>query len=1132
MSSGNDVNITLKARTDEFEAKFTKAIGTFQQAGLAGKDLNRTLANEFKSINIAATKFAGDLGKSFAALNIKTDFSLENQKKALELNARFFKAQYIKIASDGKSSADEVSRAFLAMNEKLQNLHLKFDTGKLPAMGDLHGEALAENKKYNEIRLANEIKTNQAALESTKQYFKSVANLHNETNSLEKGMVKIRLDAIAAVSKARAEQLAVEKKFNSDLAAARQKTNDKLVESVIVAKKKEQEITAITVAKEITAYKEAAAQISSYRLNNALQNISGGNLAGSDFTKGIQDRLQREQGLLVSRIGLVRETMSLESGLAKIRLDAIASAEKLRKVENNQARQRINDLAQLRVEEQSKYRSQAMSDSGSAAQLIGQLQAGASFAAQLKAQMEGVEKPVAAAAEKMNLFGLASIGAILKIQVLYSLVNTVMSAIGRAPGIAIDAVENYNASIIANAALITSMQRGVKDIGRAYQDNKRYAQSVQDVLIKMDAETAASGQNLTDMNRKFVEQGVLIDTNNKKQVDGFRNIANAIAALTSGQPNANMQYTQEISALMRGENRPSNKLFQMLNNMDNGKLAEHLELWKKIGIEQKNSGYVLEQLGPMLQGFAAAQGDINALWETTKSTMVTIRDQVLRKGFAPEFELIVKKMKELGKYAEENKEKIAAMMRAGFTGLNKTVENLSSIVSAFSFLAKPILWTTIGAGVVALTGGIVTMATAITAATGGLNLLLAAAVGGGLFVLKDFNDRIDKFNVIKQKLNVTIPSHGSSLPGSNLMLSSHGDVTVPTITGSSEEDDKLIKKKADAWKKLYSDLTFVSADFYKYQLTQINEQAKEFRAAGITEVKIQEWVVNEKKKLETDRLNYLKTNSKKELDLLKENLAEWNKLNTLGPTYHPIGGEILKSKGYDPYQNDTFMIGRVKQAKEEYDQFYKDIEDKAKAAAKEMSDAFKGWASNLSNNLNEVLWGAESTFSDILTSFGKMLTQMVIQKKIIEPGFTALENSGAFSAISAIFSNTATSSMNASGSAGFGAGWTPQARAAGGPVTAHKSYIVGEKRPELFTPGASGVITPYVPAGGGSVNNITIVNNTSAKATQSEKKNSSGGTDLLIMIDEAVSGLLTSGKSKSTKAFQRVYGMKPALGSR
>lgn len=46
------------------------------------------------------------------------------------------------------------------------------------------------------------------------------------------------------------------------------------------------------------------------------------------------------------------------------------------------------------------------------------------------------------------------------------------------------------------------------------------------------------------------------------------------------------------------------------------------------------------------------------------------------------------------------------------------------------------------------------------------------------------------------------------------------------------------------------------------------------------------------------------------------------------------------------------------------------------------------------------------------------------------------------------------------------------ARASGGPVEAGKAYLVGEKRPELFVPGRSGMIIPKVPAGGGG--NVTI----------------------------------------------------------
>ena len=45
-------------------------------------------------------------------------------------------------------------------------------------------------------------------------------------------------------------------------------------------------------------------------------------------------------------------------------------------------------------------------------------------------------------------------------------------------------------------------------------------------------------------------------------------------------------------------------------------------------------------------------------------------------------------------------------------------------------------------------------------------------------------------------------------------------------------------------------------------------------------------------------------------------------------------------------------------------------------------------------------------------------------------------------------------------------------KASGGPVMGGKSYLVGERGPELFTPGVSGGITPNGSFGGGA--NITV----------------------------------------------------------
>lgn len=57
---------------------------------------------------------------------------------------------------------------------------------------------------------------------------------------------------------------------------------------------------------------------------------------------------------------------------------------------------------------------------------------------------------------------------------------------------------------------------------------------------------------------------------------------------------------------------------------------------------------------------------------------------------------------------------------------------------------------------------------------------------------------------------------------------------------------------------------------------------------------------------------------------------------------------------------------------------------------------------------------------------------------------------------------------------GFIGGLFGGGKASGGPVSGGTSYLVGERGPELFTPGTSGHITPNHALGGGVVQNITV----------------------------------------------------------
>ena len=167
-------------------------------------------------------------------------------------------------------------------------------------------------------------------------------------------------------------------------------------------------------------------------------------------------------------------------------------------------------------------------------------------------------------------------------------------------------------------------------------------------------------------------------------------------------------------------------------------LKEHLADWKRIASETGNAGYVLEKLAPLLQGFAAASGDIDSLWATVKSTMTTIRDEVLRGGLSQGFHEIVMAMKEVSKYAEENKEKIQAFLRDGFGWAKVAAEYMYNLGKYALYLAEPAMWLAISAGIIRVATSMATLTTEITLATAGLNVLVAGLIASAVYTGKNY----------------------------------------------------------------------------------------------------------------------------------------------------------------------------------------------------------------------------------------------------------------------------------------------------------------------------------------------------------------------------------------------------------
>ena len=150
-----------------------------------------------------------------------------------------------------------------------------------------------------------------------------------------------------------------------------------------------------------------------------------------------------------------------------------------------------------------------------------------------------------------------------------------------------------------------------------------------------------------------------------------------------------------------------------------------------------------------------------------------------------------------------------------------------------------------------------------------------------------------------------------------------------------------------------------------------------------------------------------------------------------------------------------------------------DTTGKATKSVKELNNGWLQLGDTIGFTLSNSLQSAEGVWQGIKSGFSNMLTGMVADLIGQSAKFAILNilSGGTFGAAQGGFGSFLKSTL------GF--------RASGGPVSAGKPYIVGEKRPELFVPNINGTIVPNVnTASGGD----TFIDKSSVHIHASERE--------------------------------------------
>jgi len=152
-----------------------------------------------------------------------------------------------------------------------------------------------------------------------------------------------------------------------------------------------------------------------------------------------------------------------------------------------------------------------------------------------------------------------------------------------------------------------------------------------------------------------------------------------------------------------------------------------------------------------------------------------------------------------------------------------------------------------------------------------------------------------------------------------------------------------------------------------------------------------------------------------------------------------------------------------------------------------VAEAFKRLNETIRNDIKEGIKGlikGTSTLGDLLNNVADRFLDLALNQALFGSAageFTKGKGGGIFGAIAGIF------------------------KANGGPVRSGKSFIVGEKGPELFTPGRSGAITPNNKLVGGGSTSVVVNVDASGSDVQGDD---AGAKELGTLISVAVQGEL------------------------
>lgn len=390
-------------------------------------------------------------------------------------------------------------------------------------------------------------------------------------------------------------------------------------------------------------------------------------------------------------------------------------------------------------------------------------------------------------------------------------------------------------------------------------------------------------------------------------------------------------------------------------------------------------------------------------------------------------------------------------------------------------------------------------------------------------------ERIAKVNeelaVTKQRLDALREKDGSNAGSVNAAIREAETIAQRKIAAIEKPSLEAAKRVAQANQKVVNDLgnqigalADKRAAFIQNAVSRLSDGATQEQRSEVTRLAA---------------ALYDQGEAQKSLSKLQSEGEQVTK-STLSAT-EAYASEILRLNGLldaGAISQDTYNRA-VAKAEQESLAARKDAEAGALRAFHAYREQAEDTAKDIEKLFTNAMNGAEDAIVEFVKSGGRSLKslgdlfnsimddilRMTVRKSITEPLFNSLQSGGFSSFITGLLPFEQGGIMTS-------AGTLPLHRYAnGGIANSPQIAMFGEgRKPEAYVPLPDGRTIPVTMSGSGTVN-VTINNNTSAKATVQQKSNASGGRDLIVQLDEMNAQLLSDPGSRSSRALARFGGL-------